>query len=107
MTQPVTTFCLITFQKALLIWKVESYITYKYLGLDANHRVDTHACKDSFSCFALPCICYEICLSWQGRELQKFYKNICDFKNYKNRGFGGGVVRPLAFNPWGSEFDPQ
>ena len=51
MTQPVTSYCIITFQKSLINLKSTQDITPKHPGLDVKHSL--HTCKCSFSYFPL------------------------------------------------------
>ena len=50
-TQPVTSLCIITFQKSFIDFKSTQNITLKYLGL----YVSLHTCKCRFSYFSLLC----------------------------------------------------
>ena len=51
-TQPVTSLCIITFQKSFVDLKSTQNIMLKYLGLYAKHSL--HTCKCSFGYFLLP-----------------------------------------------------
>ena len=56
-TQPVTSLCIITFQKSCINLKSTQDITLKYPGLDVKHSL--HTCKCSFSHF-FAIICHKI-----------------------------------------------
>ena len=50
-TQPVTSLCIVTFQKSFMDFKSSQNITLKYLGLNVKQTLNT--CKCSFSYFSL------------------------------------------------------
>ena len=51
-TQPVTSLCIITFQKSFIDLKSTQNIMLKHLSLYAKHSL--HTCKCSFSYFFIP-----------------------------------------------------
>ena len=48
-TQPLTSLCIITFQKSFINFKSTQNTTFKCLGLDIKHSL--HTCKCSFGYF--------------------------------------------------------
>ena len=53
-TQSVTSLCIITFQKILIVLKSTQNITLRYLGLYVKHSLQTYKCSFGYFSFYVP-----------------------------------------------------